>query len=123
MGEISTITTSAVSIPRLESCPGGQRLLVQDKPFLILGAELQNSSFSCPQYMNSVWGLLKKFNVNTVLANVTWEAIEPQEGVFDFSRLDELVLDARRHGLHLILLWFGAFKNGETSGKQDRFLS
>lgn len=54
-------------------------------------------------------------NVNTVLANVAWEAIEPQEGVFDFSLFDKLLRDARQHGLRLILLWFGAFKNGDYS--------
>ena len=65
--------------------------------------------------MKNVWPVLKDSNVNTVLANVTWEDIEPEEGTFDFTRLDQGILDARRHGLHLVLLWFGAFKNGTTS--------
>ena len=89
--------------------------MVHGKPFLILGAELQNSSASCPEYMAEVWPRLKNANINTVLANVTWEAIESKEGVFNFEKLDQIVLAARRHGIHLILLWFGAFKNGSCA--------
>ena len=87
-------------------------MMVKDEPFLILGAELQNSSFSCPEYMQEVWLKLKRFNANTVLASATWEMIEPSEGSFDFERLDSAICNARKHGLHLILLWFGSFKNG-----------
>lgn len=64
--------------------------------------------------MRDVWPKLKEQNVNTVLANASWDAIEPAEGCFDFSRLDQVIYDARRHGLHLILLWFGSFKNGRV---------
>lgn len=46
-------------------------------------------------------------NINTVLGAVTWEAIEPEEGKFDFEDLDKCVQDARKFGLRLILLWFG----------------
>lgn len=112
MGDASDSRKLAHPIPHLVSSPGGHQLVVHGKPFLILGAELQNSSFSCPQFMQSVWPTLKGHNVNTALANVSWEAIEPLEGVFDFSRLDEVILDARNHEIRLILLWFGAFKNG-----------
>ncbi|KEF58463.1 uncharacterized protein A1O9_06389 [Exophiala aquamarina CBS 119918] len=54
---------------------------------------------------------MKAMNVNTLLGAVTWEMIEPVEGKFDFSELDKVVLGARREGLHLVLLWFGSFKN------------
>lgn len=64
--------------------------------------------------MRDVWAKLQEQNINTVLANVSWDAIEPVEGCFDFTRLDQVIYDARRHGLHLILLWFGAFKNGKV---------
>ena len=64
------------------------------------------------KYMQDVWPKLKAASINTVLGCVTWEQIEATEGVFDFSQLDRVILDARKHGIHLVLLWFGSFKNG-----------
>lgn len=80
----------------------------------MLAGELQNSSFSSPEYMSDVWAKLTTMNMNTVLGSVSWEQIEPREGNFDFQALDQVLLDARAHGLHVVLLWFGSFKNGET---------
>ena len=53
--------------------------------------------------------------MNTVLGAVTWEQIEPAEDQFNFKELDQAILDARRYGLHMVILWFGAFKNGEST--------
>ena len=88
-------------------------MVVNGKPFLMLGAELQNSSMTSADYMKATWPKLKAMNINTILGCVTWEMIEPNEGNFDFAELDEVIYDARDHDLHLILLWFGSFKNGQ----------
>lgn len=110
MGEISEDHPGL--IPHLRTFSNRHQLYVHGKPFLIRGAELQNSTFSCSEYMEPVWPRLKSHRVNTVLANVSWEDIEPREGEFDFAELDRNILAARKHDLHLVLLWFGAFKNG-----------
>ncbi|RME71419.1 MAG: glycoside hydrolase family 42 [Verrucomicrobia bacterium] len=91
------------------------QLIVDDRPFLILGGELHNSSASCLRYMAPVWERLRRLHLNTVLAPVTWEQLEPAEGCFDFALVDGLIQQARRHGLRLILLWFGTWKNGMSS--------
>lgn len=52
---------------------------------------------------------------NTVLAAVTWEAIEPLEGTFQLASVTDLVESTRRAGLRLIILWFGAWKNGAST--------
>ncbi len=91
------------------------QLVVDDKPYLILGAELQNSSMSSARYMDTVWRKIASMGVNTVLGAVTWEDIEPEEGRFDFTELDAVLAGAREHGLRLIVLWFGSFKNGQLS--------
>jgi GH35 family endo-1,4-beta-xylanase len=100
-------------IPHLRQTANSKQLIVKDGPFLMLAGELQNSSFSSPEYMNDVWSKLTTMNMNTVLGSVSWEQIEPTEGDFDFRSLDQVLLDARAHDLHVVLLWFGSFKNGE----------
>jgi beta-galactosidase GanA len=91
------------------------QLVVHDKPFLVLGGELSNSAASSPAYMAPVWPRLRAMNLNTVLAPVSWQLIEPEEGRFDFASVDALLAGARREHLHLVLLWFGAWKNSMSS--------
>ena len=102
-------------MPLLRKIEGSKQLIVDGEPFLILGGELQNSSFSSAKYMKDIWPKLKAANLNTVFAAVAWEQIEPAEGHFDFNELDQLIVDARSHQLRLVLLWFGSFKNGTNS--------
>lgn len=92
---------------------GGYQLIVDSRPFLILGAELQNSSFSSAEYMRTIWPKLKEDHINTALVGVYWSMVEPEEGIYDFKEVDQMILDARSQGLKLILLWFGSWKNGE----------
>lgn len=77
----------------------------------MLAAELHNSSLSSGEYMDTVWAEMKKMNINTLLGSVSWEMIEPVEGQFDFDELDKCIVGARKHGLRLVLLYFGSFKN------------
>lgn len=65
--------------------------------------------------MSKLWEKLVTFNLNTVLGPVSWDQIEPEEGKFDFSEIDQVIKDARTHGLKLVLLWFGSWKNGQSS--------
>jgi beta-galactosidase GanA len=50
-------------------------------------------------------------NLNTVIAPVYWELMEPLEGQFNFSLIDSLIKNARLFNMKLVLLWFGAWKN------------
>jgi hypothetical protein len=88
------------------------QLLVDGRPFLVLAGEVHNSSSSSLEYMKPIWPKLRQMNLNTVLAPVTWDLFEPQEGRFDFTLVDGLIQEARRHDLRLVLLWFGSWKNG-----------
>ena len=102
---------SASAIPRLTKHGTATQLIVHNKPFLILGGELGNSSASSLKYMEPVWPKLKAMHLNTILMPVYWELIEPQEGKFDFALLDELVVTARKNHLNIVVLWFGSWKN------------
>ncbi|KAK0106208.1 hypothetical protein ONS96_003851 [Cadophora gregata f. sp. sojae] len=99
------------SIPHLRKTKNSSQLIVNGKPFLMLAGELHNSSLSSANFMSTVWQNMKDANINTLLGSVTWEMIEPVEGQFDFSELDKVILGAREYNMHLVLLWFGSFKN------------
>lgn len=101
--------------PHLEKRGNVTQLIVKGQPWLALACELGNSSSSSREYMEQYWPKLKEAGVNTVLAVVSWEQIEPEEGQFDFSTVDELIEDARANGLKLSILWFGSWKNGMSS--------
>lgn len=109
--------------PRIQRFEHGNhhQFVVRDKPFFALAAELNNSSLSSSHYMKGVWARLKDQGFNTLLGAVTWDQIEPKEGEFDFAELDRVIKDARDHDLHLVLLWFGSFKNGKSVGSSSRF--
>jgi len=100
-----------VHMPRLVRNDNYFQLLVDDQPYLIFGGELGNSSASSDEYMRPIWPKLKAMNLNTVIAPVYWELIEPAEGKFDFSLLDSLGKNARLNKMKLVLLWFGSWKN------------
>lgn len=99
------------AIPHLQKHGTTMQLMVNGKPFLILGGELHNSSSSSLAYMKPLWPGLAELHLNTVLAPVSWELVEPKEGKFDFTLVDGLIHAARQYHLHLVFLWFGSWKN------------
>src|ERR1035438_7673589 len=89
----SAFAVSDSSAPHLETRHGVRQLIVDRQPFLILGGELHNSSSSSRQYMKRIWPQLVEKKLNTVIGAVSWELIEPQEGKFDFSAVDDFITD------------------------------
>ena len=87
------------------------QLYVDGKPFVILGGELGNSSASSPADIARIFPKLQRMNLNTVLVPVYWDMVEPVEGDYDFSLIDATLEEARRCGLKVVFLWFGAWKN------------
>lgn len=100
----------AAPLPRLVSEKGRHALLVDGRPFLMLGAQVHNSS-NYEAMLPLVWPTIKALHANTVEVPVAWEQVEPVEGQFDFSFLDALVRQARENGVRVVLLWFGTWKN------------
>lgn len=105
------IPAGAAEMPRLAKKDGRYALMVDGQPFLILGAQINNSS-SWPAVLPEVWPAIEAMHANTVEAPVYWEQIEPQRDRFDFANVDELIKQARAHHVYLVLLWFGTWKNG-----------
>jgi hypothetical protein len=114
-----SLTPCSMSPAYIEALPQGRHQLVvpgsdgQSRPFFCLPSELNNSSFSDPSYISTVFPRLTEQGFNTLLCGVGWDQIEPTEGDFSFARLDACIQRAREEGLRLVLLWFGAFKNGQ----------
>lgn len=106
---------AAEQIPHLHKQGTATQLIVDGKPFVMLAGELHNSSSTGLVYMQQTWPRLKALNLNTVLAALPWEMVEPEEGKFDFTLIDATVEQARKHDMKLVFLWFGSWKNGVSS--------
>jgi beta-galactosidase GanA len=108
-----TLSVNAQStIPHLEKQGTASRVVVDGKPMLLLCGELHNSSTGGLDYMRPIWKRMAEKNLNSVIAAVSWELIEPTEGKFDFTLVDSIIAGARAANLKLILIWFASWKNG-----------
>ena len=103
--------TNPRPLPRLVHKDGRYALFVDDAPYLMLGAQVGNSS-AWPGVLPKVWPAIEYLHANTVEMPVYWEQFEPQPGRFDYTVTDTLLTQARQHRVHLVLLWFGLYKNG-----------
>ena len=101
-------------LPRFVESGGRHVFLVDGQPFLMFGAQTNNSS-NYPAMLPEVWPVIDQMHANTVEIPVAWEQVEPVEGKFDFSWIDTLLPQARQHNVRLVLLWFGASKNTSPS--------
>ena len=102
---------SGADRPQLVEKDGRYTLQVGGKPYLILGGQIHNSS-GWPSELPQVWESMAALHANTVEAPVYWEQFEPEPGKFDFTNVDAIISGARTHNLHVVLLWFGTWKNG-----------
>lgn len=103
------------NMPHLEKHGAVTQLVVDGKPFLILGGELLNSSSSSVSYMQPMWQKVAAVHLNALVAPVAWETVEPQEGKFDFTVVDGPISGVHEHDLRLVFLWFGSWKNTFSS--------
>ncbi|HEY2349361.1 MAG TPA: beta-galactosidase, partial [Puia sp.] len=109
---VITLSVHAQPIPHLEKQGTASRLVVDGKPMLLLCGELHNSSTGGLDYMRPIWKCMSEKNLNSVIAAVSWELVEPAEGSFDFTLVDSTIAGARAANLKLILIWFASWKNG-----------
>lgn len=106
--------TRNIELPRIVSENGNHNLIVDGKPFLMMGAQLWNSS-AWPYLTDQFWSQFRSLNANTLEVPVYWQNIEPQRGQYNFKELDDLVKHAQQEKIKLVLLWFASWKNGTSS--------
>ncbi|HEY0785957.1 MAG TPA: DUF5597 domain-containing protein [Acidobacteriaceae bacterium] len=99
------------SMPHLVDDHGRYALMVSGAPYLMLGGQINNSS-TWPSQMPKVWSAVDAMHLNTVEAPIYWEQLEPMPGAYNYSAVDMLLAGAREHHVHLVVLWFGTWKNG-----------
>jgi beta-galactosidase GanA len=99
------------SLPHIVEKDGRHALIVDGAPYLMLGGQVGNSN-AWPAMLPKVWASVESLHANTVEIPIYWEQFEPRPGKFDDSLLSTLLNQARLHHVHLVLLWFGTWKNG-----------
>ena len=104
-------SVTARPVPSLVQRDGRYALMVDGAPFLMLGAQSNNSS-NWPAVLPKVWAAIEYLHANTLETPIYWEQFEPTPGQFDTSQVDLLLEQARQHHVRLVLLWFGTWKNG-----------
>ena len=102
-------------LPAIRKAGQTVQMFVDGKPYLMLAGELHNSSATSAEYMQPIWEKLVALSLNTVIGTASWELVEPVEGKFDFSAVDMQIAGARKHGMRLVLIWFGTWKNASSS--------
>lgn len=99
----------------IENGKGVKQLIVNGEPFIFLAGELNSSSSSNLEYLAPRMENLKGRNLNSVIASISWELFEPQEGKYDFTLVKGIIDLARKNNLKLILIWFGTWKNASST--------
>ena len=109
------------NLPYLGRDERGLPVLYADgAPYLMLAGEIHNSSSSSLEYMREkVWPGIRGLHLNTLIVPVTWETVEPEEGRFDFTLPEGILWQAREEKMRLVFLWFGLWKNGESTYVPD----
>ena len=108
---VACSSTNAQQTPTLVKQGNRFALMVDGRPYLMLGGQIHNSS-AWPSELPQVWKSMAALHANTVEIPVYWEQFEPQQGHFDFTNVDQIIEGARAHDLHVVILWFGTWKNG-----------
>ena len=97
---LASLMIVAAAPPHLAPQGTTKQLIVDDRPFLILGGELGNSTASDLAALKPHWADFQRLHMNTLVAPVSWELIEPEKGRFDGSSVDDLLADAGVAGEH-----------------------
>jgi hypothetical protein len=111
----TSMAQSESGTPHLKKQGNATQLIVDRKPMLLFSGELSNNAATALEPMEAIWPKLVAANLNAVLVGVSWAQFEPEEGKFDYTLVDGVIAKARENHMHLVLIWFGCWKNGTSS--------
>lgn len=98
-------------LPQIVHVDGRPRLLVDGRPFLILGLQWDCDSCFSAEEMNPLLPHAVRLGANTAVLPTYWREVEPEPDQFDFRMVDERIFRSQENGLRAILLWFATWKN------------
>ncbi len=108
-----------MELPKIIQVEGRPRLVVDGKPFLILGLQWDCDSCFSPAEMDPLFPHAARMGANTAALPTYWREIEPTPGVYDFTMIDERLRMAKENNIWLVLLWFGTWKNACSNYAPD----
>lgn len=84
----------------------------------VLDPMMTNPAYVSDRALDAQTALMARSGVESLRVTFDWGAIEPAPGKFDFLATDRIVLDAARHGLHLLanLIYTPAWASTHPSG-------
>lgn len=99
--------------PRLVKRGEYAHLEVDGRPYLVLSVQWDCCSCYTPAGMDPYFEHAVKMGCNTATLPLYWGEVEPEPGRYDWRMLDHRLAKAREHGLRLVLMWYGTYKNAE----------
>ena len=99
------------AIPQIVRVDEQPRLLVDGRPFLILGLQWGCDSCFSKEEMNPLFPHAVAMGANTAVLPLYWREVEPLPTQYDFHMIDERIRQAQTNHLRIILLWFATWKN------------
>jgi hypothetical protein len=94
-------------------------LFVEGWPHTVLTAEIPWWDLIYGRYSETLhaydhlYPAARALGLNALKVPIKWSMVEPEKGRFDFSYVDHVKELAERHGLKLVLGWFGHYASGD----------
>lgn len=98
-----------------------KHLMVNGKPFLMLGAQLRTDFFlgldnKTPDDLAPYFELAAKMNVLVVQVPVAWSDVEVEKDIYKTELVEKYIELCDRYQLKLEILWFGSYMCGISVG-------
>lgn len=100
---------ASIARPHYETRGGQRTLMVDGRPFLVLGAQPDVWSMEKPSDAAAQqFEIAASINCNTIEIPLRWAQVEPSMGAYNMATVDWILAQARKHDLRVVLLWFGS---------------
>jgi len=102
------------STPRAEK----GNIVICGQPRLILYGETLEETMAHPAdvpYYGDQFDKWRRQGLNTAGAILQWNAFEPRKDQYEFAMIDGLIEAAKARNMHLIIVWFGTWRNLQSN--------